>query len=166
MAGKRGQKVCKSCQGINGVRSFNCKHCGAAFDSKSKQITVAKQVMQEDRETLAALAKTKNKRVKRVKRVKQFEEIADWRTLERGDRVKVVGRSGNYYTGEDGERRYLIDPGTYTVYQHDENGLIVYDGGFGYIYMGPEQESVVGPSVRRSPHKLYKVNTPIRPSRV
>lgn len=139
---KRGQKLCKNCNGINGARSHVCKHCNADFVTKSKSDSPAKP--------------------KKVK-IKKYEEIEDWRSLERGDRIKVVGRSGNYYLGSNGERQYLTDMGVYTVQDKDDLGLRVYDGGYGYIYMGPEVPSETVPNMYRSPHKLLKVNTPIRP---
>lgn len=141
---KRGQKLCKSCNGINGARSHVCKHCNAEF--------------------VKGAATTNDKKNKTLKtRIKKFEEITDWRSLQRGDRIKVVGRSGNYYLTSTGERQYLTDMGIYTVQDKDDLGLQVYDGGYGYIYMGPEVPSEVIPNMYRSPHKLLKVNTPIRP---
>jgi hypothetical protein len=137
---KRGQKLCKKCNGINGARSHVCKHCENEFVTNSD----------------------KPQKTKKVK-VKKYEEIEDWRSLKQGDRVKVVGRSGNYYVNSDGERQYLTDMGVYTVQDKDDLGLRVYDGGYGYIYMGPEVPSDVIPNMYRSPHKLLKVNTPIRP---
>jgi ribosomal protein L40E len=138
---KRGQKLCKKCNGINGARSHVCKHCNTEF-------------------TIGANAKNKPAKIKKTKK---YEEIEDWRSLKRGDRVKVVGRSGNYYVNNDGERQYLTDMGVYTVQEIDDLGLRVYDGGYGYIYMGPEVASDTIPNMYRSPHKLLKVNTPIRP---
>ena len=34
MKTKRGQKLCASCNTINGVRSFECKNCGEQFKMK------------------------------------------------------------------------------------------------------------------------------------
>lgn len=141
---KRGQKLCKNCNGINGARSHVCKHCNAEFKKG------------------AATSNTKKDKGLKTK-VKKFEEITDWKSLQRGDRIKVVGRSGNYYLTSTGERQYLTDMGIYTVQDKDDLGLRVYDGGYGYIYMGPEVPSEVIPNMYRSPHKLLKVNTPIRP---
>jgi hypothetical protein len=80
-----------------------------------------------------------------------------------GDRIKVIGRSGTYYIGSDGERQYMSDAGIYTVQSQDSKGLVVYsgDGGFGYIYMGPEVKSDITPNMYRSPHKIVKVNIPV-----
>jgi len=138
---KRGQKLCKNCNNINGARAHVCKHCNHEFvsNSKSKVVKVKK------------------------KKFKKYEEITDWQSLNAGDKIKVIGRSGNYYLGEDGDKQYLTDAGVYTVQDKDDLGLRVYDGGYGYIYMGPEVRSNVIPNMYRSPHKIVKVNTPVRP---
>ena len=100
----------------------------------------------------------------KTKRPKKFEEIQDWKALSSGDTIKVIGRSGNYYVNDMGERIYMSDAGVYTVYKHDSNGLVVYssNGGYGYIYMGEEQQSSLIDNMYRSPHKLIKVNMPTR----
>lgn len=140
---KRGQKLCKNCNGINGARSHVCKHCNHEF---------------------VIGATSKNKKPAKIKKVKKYEEIVDWKSLDNGDKIKVVGRSGNYYIGESGDKQYMSDAGIYTVKSHDSNGLIVYgnDGGFGYIYMGPEMKSDTIPNMYRSPHKIMRANLPVR----
>ena len=140
---KRGQKLCKNCNGINGARSHVCKHCNHEFTSATT---------------------SKSKKAPKVKKPKKYEDIIDWKTLVAGDRIKVVGRSGNYYIGESGDKQYMSDAGIYTVKSHDNNGLIVYanDGGFGYIYMGPEKRSDLIPNMYRSPHKIMRANLPVR----
>lgn len=141
---KRGQKLCKNCNGINGARSHVCKHCNTEF--------------------VKGAANTNNKKPKGFKtRIKKYEEIVDWKLLQRGDKIKVVGRSGNYYINPNGERQYLTDAGIYTIKDIDERGLHVYDGGYGYIYMGPEVPSEVIPNMYRSPHKILKANIPTHP---
>jgi hypothetical protein len=140
---KRGQKLCKSCNGINGARSHSCKHCNTPFNIGTT---------------------SKSKKPTKVKKVKKFEEIEDWKSLSNGDNIKVIGRSGNYYLGSNGEKQYMTDAGVYTVKNTDNNGLIVYarDGGFGYIYMGPEIQSDTIPNMYRSPHKIVKTNILVR----
>lgn len=138
---KRGQKLCKNCNKINGARAHVCKHCNNEF--------VKGDI-------------TKNKTVK-TRKPKQFEIISDWTNLQNGDRIKVIGRSGNYYVGQDGERQYMTDAGIYTVQAVDALGLHVYNGGYGYIYMGPEKPSNVIPNMYRSPHKIVKANMPTHP---
>lgn len=139
---KRGQKLCKNCNNINGARAHVCKHCNTAFVSG---------------------AISKNKKFKK-KLPKKFEEITNWQELTSGDKIKVIGRSGNYYVSSNGDKQYMTDAGVYTVKAQDENGLTVYsnNGGFGYIYMGPEIQSNLIPNMYRSPHKIVKVNIPVR----
>lgn len=138
---KRGQKLCKNCNKINGARAYVCKHCNTEFN-------------------IAAQGKNKFKKFK--KKVKKFEYV-DWKSLSVGDRIKVIGRSGTYYINSDGEKMYMSDPGIYTIQRIDNTGLIVYgkDCGFGYIYMGIEEPSKEVPNMYRSPHKIVKVNTPV-----
>jgi hypothetical protein len=140
---KRGQKLCKNCNQINGARSHTCKHCNHEFVSG---------------------ATSKNKKVKRAKKQKKLEHIDNWQELSNGDRIKVFGRSGNYYIGENGDKQYLTDAGIYIVKSQDSKGLVVYgnEGGFGYIYMGPEEQSTYIPNMYRAPHKIAKVNIPAR----
>jgi len=143
MKPKRGQKLCKKCNGINGARAHSCKHCNEPYVAKSTP---------------------KNIKVKKKKH-KMYEAIEDWKSLDSGTKIKVLARSGNYYIGESGDRQYMSDAGIYTIQAHDQNGLIVYgnDGGYGYIYMGPEIKSESLPNMYRSPHKIVKVNMPVRP---
>lgn len=138
---KRGQKLCKNCNGINGARSHVCKHCGHEFKA-------------------GAIAKNKPAKTRKPKK---YEEISDWKSLQSGDKIKVVGRSGNYYVNPNGERQYLTDAGIYTIKDIDERGIHVYNGGYGYIYMGPEVPSQVIPNMYRSPHKIVKANIPTHP---
>ena len=137
---KRGQKLCKNCNNINGARAHTCKHCNSEFVSASI---------------------TKKNKFK-TKRPKKYEEI-DWKDLSTGDTIKVIGRSGNYYVNSMGERMYMSDAGIYTVVSKDSNGLIVHttEGGYGYIYMGEEIQSTLMDNMFRSPHKLMRVKTPL-----
>ena len=137
---KRGQKLCKNCNQINGARSHVCKHCNHEF--------------------VAVTTKTKFKKKKHKKYLK-----VNWKELQRGDRIKVFKSGGNYYLNDLGEKTYMSRPGIYTVQSHDENGLIVYSnkhGGFGYIYMGEEVQSNVVKNLYRSKHKIAKLNLPSR----
>lgn len=136
---KRGQKLCKNCNHINGARAYVCKNCNTEFP-------------------IGRQAKNKFKR----KKVKKFEDI-DWKSLVVGDRIKVIGRSGTYYINSEGDKMYMSDPGIYTIQDIKEDGLVVHsrNGGFGYIYMGKEEVSEFIPNMYRCPHKILKVNTPI-----
>lgn len=137
---KRGQKLCKNCNNINGARSYVCKHCNHEFISKP----------------------AKNKFKKFKKKNKKYLKI-DWKSLVRGDKIKVFKGGGNYYVNDMGEKVYMSRPGVYTIHTVDDNGLIVYSnqqGGFGYIYMGKEVMSSTVENLYRSSHKIAKLNLP------
>jgi len=139
---KRGQKLCKKCNNINGARAHTCKHCNEQFVTKVK----------------SKFAKVKKRKPK------IYETISDWKSLEKGTKIKVIARSGNYYVGTNGDKQYLTDAGIYTISDIDDNGLRVYadGGGYGYIYMGKEMQSDLIDNMYRSPHKILKVNVPVR----
>lgn len=133
---KRGQKLCKNCNQINGARAYVCKHCNTDFEVRAK-----------------------GKKFVKPRKIKKYVPI-EWNTLQKGDRIKVIGRSGNYYINQAGEKTYLSDPGIYSVQSVDDKGVTVYasDSGFGYIYMGKEEPHSEIPNMYRSPHKIVKVN--------
>lgn len=138
---KRGQKLCKNCNNINGARSYICKHCNFEFKNKPP----------------------KNKFKKLKKKLKKYVKI-DWKSLVNGDRIKVFKGGGNYYINDMGEKVYMSRPGVYVVQHLDDNGIIVYSnkyGGFGYIYMGDEVMSSSVENLYRSPHKIVKLNSPL-----
>ena len=130
---KRGQKACSECGHINGVRAYHCKECDHPFKMKKP---------------------SKSRRGRPVK---------DWRTLEPGDYVRVVGRSGNYYIKENGDRIYFTDAGVYHIKQiHGEGMIVIGTGrqshGFEFLYMGKEKKSKLLDRMYNAPHKLYKVD--------
>lgn len=136
---KRGQKLCKNCNKINGARAYICKHCNTEFQ-------------------IGINAKNKFKR----KRIKKFEDI-DWQSIEKGTRIKVLSRSGTYYINQDGDKQYMSDPGIYTIVEKQHNGLLVHSKeGYSFIYMGPEKKSPLMPNMYNAPHKIMKVNVPER----
>ena len=136
---KRGQKLCKNCNNINGARAHVCKHCNKEF-------------------VIGANGKKTTKQRKK----KRFEFIENWQELQVGDRIKVVARTGSYYINQTGDKQYLTDPGLYTVDSVDGTGLRVFNGAYGYIYMGPEVPSTTIHNMYRSPHKILRSNMPIR----
>ena len=95
------------------------------------------------------------------KKKKKF--IENWKEEVRpGDRIKVVGRSGNYYVRENGERTYLTNPGVYLVMKIHENGIVAMgtgrvSHGYEFLYMGEEKKSSMLDSMYNSPHKLIGV---------
>ena len=85
--------------------------------------------------------------------------IEDWKSLQRGDYIRVVGRSGTYYIKENGDRIYFTDAGIYCVREIHHNGLIVTGAGraahgYEFLYMGSEKKSSLLDNLYNSPHKL------------
>ena len=133
-------KVCEQCQGQNGVRTLICKSCKAPFKIKSSNYSPSKA---------------------RRRRKKQF--IKDWRSLSRGDVVRVIGGSGPFYEDEEGMRHYLTDRGKYKVDSIDKNGINVIGiaprtSGYQFLYMGPMCKSPMCRTVYRDKHKLLPVS--------
>lgn len=132
-------KVCEQCQGQNGVRTLICKSCKAPFKIKSSNYSRIKA---------------------RKRRKKQF--IKDWRSLSKGDVVRVIGGSGPFYADKDGLRHYLTDRGKYTVDSIDKTGINVLGiaprtSGHQFLYMGPLKKSPMCRTVYRDKHKLLPV---------
>lgn len=122
---KRGQKLCKQCNTINGVRSFNCKNCGHPFVMKKSYKKKKRQI------------------------------VEDYTTLKSGDRIKIIGGSGPYYLSKDGIRHYFTDRGKYVVDKIVKDGIIASGRcGSEFFYMGKETRSPLLKSIVRSPHKV------------
>ena len=102
---------------------------------------------------------------KRPKTVKR--EVKDWRLLESGEYIRVVGRSGTYYIKEDGEKMYMSDAGVYIVKSVDSDGIVVVGAnknvaGINHIYMGKKTKSNILDNLIKAPHKIYKVCAPVK----
>ena len=83
------------------------------------------------------------------------KKVKDFKTLQRGDWIKVVGGSGPYHTDEYGERSYMVDRGKYLVSHIDNTGIHAYgDTGYNYLYMGERCASPMLDTITRSPCKI------------
>ena len=129
----KGQKTCGKCQTMTGPRTKICKKCGEHFVFKLK---------------LRNRIKT--------------NELKDWKSLKRGDVVKSIQGHGPYWTNEEGERESCGYYGLFRVRRVEENGIGAYPygtkqkhGGYHFLYMGKEEESISG-TISRS-HKLQLV---------
>jgi hypothetical protein len=121
----RGKKLCIHCNEINGVRSFECNKCGQAFKMKKGPKGIRKK------------------------------RIEDFKSLNKGDWIKVVGGSGPYHIDSEGERTYLVERGKYKVEHTDSEGIHAYgDSGYNYLYMGKSCPSPLLDSIVRSPCKI------------
>ena len=142
-------KTCTFCQEPNGVRSLKCKSCGQPFPRRLHKI--------EDvgpSKYLAPLSEGVKKRTARFKTI-------SWRDLLPGDKIKVSGRSGPYYMGDDGERHYTTTGGYYIVVSLDNMGINCRGMGkicgHQFIYMGPHIKSPLSNNLYRDKHKFRKV---------
>jgi hypothetical protein len=90
---------------------------------------------------------------------KKKSTVEDWKSLQSGDHVRVVGRSGTYYIKESGDKIYFTEAGIYCVRGVHHNGLTVIgtgrvDHGYEFLYMGNEKKSPLLGNLYNSPHKL------------
>ena len=143
-------KTCTFCQEPNGVRSLKCKSCGQPFQRRLHK----PDIVEGPSKYLAPLSEGPRRRIARYKSV-------DWRTLVSGDKIKVSGRSGPYYIGDDGERHYTTVGGIYKVESLDKLGINCRGEGkicgHQFIYMGPHIKSPLSNNLYRDKHKFRKV---------
>ena len=71
---KRGQKICPECNCVNGVRAFVCKKCDYEF------------------------------KMKQGRRGPRKIPVKNHQSLIKGDKIRVVGGSGPFYTDINGEK--------------------------------------------------------------
>ena len=122
---KRGQKVCSNCNCINGVRAYECKECDTPFKMKKGR-----------------------------KRRRQIP-VEDHMTLRKGDMIRVVGGSGDYYLDDNEDRHYFTDRGKYIVQSVDRTGIKATGShGYTYIYMGKKCRSRLLNTMFKEPHKV------------
>ena len=141
--GKRGQKVCKTCDQVNGARAYTCKKCGEPFKMKNGAIRYGKK------------------------------PIEDWTTLKEGDCIRVLSRSGDYYVKQNGDRYHWTKSGKYVVKEltFDEksgnNGISVYgltnrNSGYHWLYMGKERRETNSDICFKAPHRVVRIKDPRR----
>jgi hypothetical protein len=134
---KRGQKLCKECNNINGARARVCKHCNKEFEVRT--------------DYKAKVARKRNKSLMSI----------DWTTLQLGQEIYFKGRSGSYIVNHDGTRDYTTDKGVYKVVDIKENGFMAYGKkGNTFFYMGPERQCQWLSTLYNSPHKIYVKKNP------
>lgn len=72
------------------------------------------------------------------------KDVADWTQLCPGDVIRLVGRSGSYFTNDNNDKEYLYSNTVYTIKDIKENGILVHGKyGFEFIYCGPERPGIV-----------------------
>ena len=135
MKARPGQKICSSCDEINGVRAFECKNCGTAF------------------------------KMKKARRGPKKKQVEDHTTLSKGDVIRVVGGSGSYHTDYKGERTYLVDRGKYVVEHTDTQGIHAYGKtGYNYLYMGKSCPSPLLDTITKAPCKIILLKGAAHPN--
>lgn len=139
----RGSKICVNpkCLVSNGPRSFFCKACKMPFTFKSATQTSG----------------TKTAKVHKIKKVVKHRVKIDWRTLKRGDQIKV--KMGPYWLNQDTQvKTRMGEKGSFTVSHLTADYIHAYAKnavGMFHIYMGPRKVSENGLFYR--PHKIVAV---------
>lgn len=141
--GTRGKKECSGCGEANGARAYNCKKCGNPFKMKNGAIRYSKR------------------------------PIEDWTTLEEGDCIRVLSRSGDYYYKQNGDKVHWTTAGKYivkslTIDNEKGNcgiccyGLTNKNGGYHWLYMGKERPQEDSDISFHAPHKVVRIKDPRR----
>ena len=132
---KRGQKICENCGEVNGVRAYECKKCDYPF------------------------------KMKKYRKGNKKKKVEDHMTLNKGDLIRVVGGSGPFYTGDDGDKIYLVDRGKYTVADVDKLGIHAHGKhGYSYLYMGKRCRSPMMESITKAPCKIVLLKAVSHPN--
>lgn len=163
----RGQKRCKKCNTINGVRSFNCKSCQNSFEMKksrkkenpikvkAKSIPVEIKPIEPPKVKVARFKKARFKKIK-IKRP-QKTPIIDHQLLNGGDLIKVLKGTGPFYIDSQDQKMYFTAGGKYVVDSVLKEGILAKGklGGMEFLYMGKTKKSPLMPAITRSPHKIF-----------
>lgn len=125
----KGKKSCSKCGAMCGARAYACVQCGNHFVFKDTG---------------------------KVRKNKKFIKIVDWKSLEKGDKIKVKG--GPYYINGQ-ESISMGHKGSFMVESIDEHGIRAFgvdkNSGFCHIYMGPDQYHD-DTGIYKTKHKLIK----------
>ena len=139
--GTRGKKECSGCGESNGARAYACKKCGHPFKMKNGAIRYSKRPME------------------------------DWESLEAGDCIRVLSRSGDYYYKQNGDKIHWTTAGKYKVrgITVDSSGNSIGISCYGltnrnawytWLYMGPEKRSEESSICWKAPHKVVRIKDP------
>ena len=141
--GTRGKKECAECGESNGARAYTCKKCGKPFKMKNGVIRYSKR------------------------------PIEDWESLEEGDCIRVLSRSGDYYYKQNGDKVHWTTAGKYRVKEitvdnnGKSNGISCFgitnrNAGYHWLYMGRKKRSKESPRQFHAPHKIVRIKDPRR----
>ena len=129
----KGRKVCPDCNVPTGVRSKVCPDpsCGHKFIFTPKP-----------------------------KNPLKTETIIDWKSLQKGDTLKVIQGHGPVWIDQEGEEHHVGHHGIFSVVKRQEDGLMCHGGikgnsGTAFIYLGEEKQLDSGTILR--PHRIQLV---------
>jgi hypothetical protein len=159
----KGQKSCPnpSCKAICGCRTLVCPSCGADFGIKEK-VQKPQPIVVAKPKPIPKQSVTKVVKLKRRKKRKQ--EKIDWRTLDVGDRIKVLSGGGQRHISGD-VNIPMGYKGKFLVKGIRPDGILAYsgnEGGYCFIHMGPKR--VIDSGILLRPHKILLIEK--RPERV
>lgn len=131
----KGQKICGFCQGINGCRSYKCKHCLKEF--------ISNKIVR------SSLQRPKGKKNRKWKRV------LDWTELKKGDKIKVKG--GPKYLSQNGSMVKFGYDGFFKVLALDGYGIHAngnkHEGPSNHCYISMKPNKYVGIDYK---YRIYK----------
>lgn len=156
----KGEKFCVCGKGC-GCRTLKCPACGHDFGIKEK---IEKPVIKPKAATPIVANQFAPKKIKRRKR-KAKQEKVDWRTLDVGDKIKVLSGGGQRCITGDGQSIPMGYKGKFLVKGVRPDGILAYsgsEGGFCFIHMGPKR--VIDSGILLRPHKIVLLEK--RPERV
>jgi hypothetical protein len=88
------------------------------------------------------------------RKTNRFQTV-DWKTLEPGDNIKIIGSGGPYMEIDNKKYRTGVPSGVYCVQSIDEQGIHAYQGiNHFFIYMGQTKKSSIG---FHEAHKFKKI---------
>lgn len=153
----RGMKTCSACRVECGPRTLKCK-CGQAFPSRSKEAQTQPSPQETTPPPTESIDEVPVERKKRKRKLptSKYKRVEDFRTLRRGNRIKIHQGGGPYYELADKSRVRLVEKGFATVDSVLRNGITVYEknGGYAFLYMGRKKKSPIFDSVRLVPCKI------------
>lgn len=126
---KRGQKSCAKCNAINGVRSFECKNCGAQFKMKKFKKKSKRLILN-------------HKELNKGDMIRVVGGSGPYYIDDNGDRHYFVDRGKYTVIKTD-------DNGIYTYS----------DSGFNYLYMGETCKSNLLDSIIKSACKVLLIRS-------
>ncbi len=128
---KRGQKLCPKCDGVNGARQCECKHCGHQMRQRKNRTQPVHDW----------------KDLEKGDFIKVFQGTGPYYLNSEGER-SYLSVPGSYM---------VLDTDENGIHCH---GVGKRNSGMNYVYMGPHKKSPIFSSIYRNPHKIVKIKAP------